>query len=261
MSSAESPKTRNIRLLLAYDGTSFRGWARQGDPEIRTVEGALLGVLTKVLHEPIRLSVAGRTDAGVHARGQVASFLTARGIRVTKLQGAINGHLGPEVVALDVAEVPASFDARFSASAREYRYVIDTAPVADPFTARTTWHRPNDLDVRGMRAAARHVVGEHDFATFCRHPGAQKSTVRRLGRLSVQKTGTRVELGFRANAFLHHMVRAIVGTLVLVGEGQLDPDDVARLLAAKKRAGTGNLAPARGLTLERVVYGRRASLA
>jgi tRNA pseudouridine38-40 synthase len=249
---------RTIRLRLAYDGTSFRGWASQGDPDIRTVEGVLVEVLTTVLREPVRLSVAGRTDAGVHARGQVASFVTERTIRLSKLQGAINGYLSPEVVALDVTEVPASFDARFSASAREYRYVIDTAPLADPFTVRYLWHRPGDLDVRDMRAAALHLVGRHDFSTFCRHPGTQKSTVRDLQRLSLSKAGTRVELGFRANAFLHQMVRAVVGTLVLVGEGQLGPQDVARLLAQRSRGGTGNLAPARGLTLERVVYGRRA---
>ena len=142
---------RTLRVRLAYDGTSFRGWASQGNPDIRTIEGVLVELLTRVLHEPVRLSVAGRTDAGVHARGQVMSFVTERGIRVGKLQGAINGHLGPEVVALDVTEVPASFDARFSASAREYRYVIDSAPVADPFTARFLWQRPGDLDVAAMR--------------------------------------------------------------------------------------------------------------
>jgi tRNA pseudouridine38-40 synthase len=248
---------RTLRVRLAYDGTSFRGWASQGDPDIRTIEGVLVELLTRVLHEPVRLSVAGRTDAGVHARGQVMSFVTERGIRASKLQGAINGHLGPEVVALDVTEVPASFDARFSASAREYRYVIDTAPVADPFTSRFLWQRPGELDVGAMRAGASHLVGLHDFTTFCRHPGAQKSTVRQLDRLSVRKVGTQVELGLRANAFLHQMVRAVVGTLVLVGEGQLRPGDVERLLAQRSRGGTGNLAPARGLTLERVVYGRR----
>ena len=248
-------------MRLAYDGTLFRGWASQGDPEIRTIEGVLVEVLSTVLREPVRLSVAGRTDAGVHARGQVISFVTQRAIGVGKLQGAINGYLSPEVVALDVGEAPASFDARFSASAREYRYVIGTAPLADPFTARFLWQRPGELDVGAMRSAAAHLVGEHDFSTFCRHPGGKKSTVRHLQRLSVRKEGARVELGFRANAFLHQMVRAAVGTLVLVGEAQLEPDDVARLLEARSRSGTGNLAPARGLILERVVYGRRASRA
>lgn len=250
--------TRTIRLLLAYDGTSFRGWARQRDPEIRTVEGVLNEILSEVLREPAKLTVAGRTDAGVHARGQVVSFHTERDVAADKLRDAINGRFAPEVVCREAADAPAAFDARFSASARVYRYRIDTAPVPDPFTGRYVWHRPGALDLGGMRAAARHLVGVHDFTSFCRHPGGGRSTVRDLRELRVAKIGDRVELGFRANAFLHQMVRALTGTLVLVGDGRLEPGDVASLLAARDRAGTGNLAPAHGLTLERVMYGRRS---
>jgi tRNA pseudouridine38-40 synthase len=248
---------RTIRLRLAYDGTGFRGWAAQRDPAIRTIEGELTSVLTEVMGCPVRLSVAGRTDAGVHARGQVASFRTDGDLAPLRLRAAINAVLGPEIVCLDASEAPSSFDARFSASAREYRYRIDTGEVPDPFTARFVWHRPGRLDIAGMRAAAAVLIGEHDFTSFCRHPGPGRATVRDLRRVSVTSTRGRVELGFRANAFLHQMVRAISGTLVLVGDGKLRPDDVARLLAARDRAGTGNLAPASGLTLEGVVYGRR----
>jgi tRNA pseudouridine38-40 synthase len=246
-----------IRLLLAYDGTGFRGWAAQRDPAIRTIEGELGATLEAVLGEPVRLSVAGRTDAGVHARGQVASFHSERSVEPSKLRAAINGRLGPAIVCREASEVPDPFDARFSASAREYRYRIDTGEVADPFTARFVWHRPGRLRVAQMRGAAAVLVGEHDFASFCRHPGPGRATVRDLERLTVTSAGDRVELGFRANAFLHQMVRAITGTLVLVGDRKLDPDDVARLLAKRDRTGTGNLAPAHGLTLERVIYGRR----
>jgi tRNA pseudouridine38-40 synthase len=249
---------RTIRLLLAYDGTSFRGWAAQGDRTVRTVERQLTEVLTPVLGEAPRLSVAGRTDAGVHARGQVVSFVTSAGVPALGIRDALNGWLSPEVVCRSAADVPDSFDARFSASARAYRYRIDQSPVADPFTGRFVWHHPGDLDLDAMRAGARHLVGEHDFTTFCRHPGKGRATVRNLRRLSITKTGARIELGFRANAFLHQMVRAMTGNLVLVGSGKLTPDDVRRLLAARNRTGTGNLAPAHGLTLERVVYGRRA---
>ena len=247
-----------IRLVLAYDGTGFRGWAAQRDPEIRTIEGELTAVLTDVLEESVKLRVAGRTDAGVHARGQVASFRSQRGLAPRALRAAINGRLAPEVVCLRADEVQASFDARFAASAREYRYRIDTAEVPDPFTSRFVWHRPGLLDVARMRSAARELVGEHDFTSFCRHPGPGRATVRDLQRLTVTSTRERVELGFRANAFLHQMVRALTGTLVLVGDGKLGPDDVARLLANRGRVGTGNLAPAHGLTLERVIYGRRS---
>ena len=187
---------------------------------IRTVEGALGGVLADLLGDRPRLSVAGRTDAGVHARGQVASFRVETAVTVPRLQRAVNARLGPEVVVLAADEVPAGFDARFSATAREYRYRIDVGAVPDPFTARYVWHHPCAPDVSAIRVAARHLVGEHDFTSFCRHPGAGRPTVRDLQRVSVVRAGDRVELGFRANAFLHQMVRALTGTLRRRGRGE-----------------------------------------
>ena len=250
-------RERTIRLLLAYDGTRFRGWAAQRDPAIRTVEGVLTEALEAVLVAPVKLSVAGRTDAGVHARGQVASFVTASARDPRSVREALNGQLGPEVVVRSVTEAPAGFDARFSASAREYRYRIDVDDVPDPFTARFEWHHACDPDLRAMRVAARFLVGERDFTSFCRHPGAGKPTVRDLHRLSVMRRGNRLELGFRANAFLHQMVRALTGTLVAVGKGTLDPDAIPVILDARDRAAARHIAPPHGLTLERVVYGRR----
>jgi tRNA pseudouridine38-40 synthase len=246
-----------VRLTLAYDGSGFRGWAAQRDPEIRTIEGVLIETMAGVLLEDVRLSVAGRTDAGVHARGQVASFVTSSPLAPERIQTAINGRLGPEVVVTNASRAPDGFDARFSATAREYRYRIRTAGIPDPFTARFEWHRPGELSVARIRAATRALVGEHDFGSFCRRPGADRSTVRRVTRLTVTRQGDVVEIAIRANAFLHQMVRSIVGTLVEVGEGKRDPNDVARILAARDRAAAGQMAPAQGLTLERVVYGRR----
>lgn len=251
-------RERTIRLLLAYDGTQFRGWATQRDPAIRTVEGVVTEALKAVLTEPVKLSVAGRTDAGVHARGQVASFSTTSGRATRSIRDALNGKLGPEVVARSVTEARVGFDARFSASAREYRYRIDIDDVPDPFTARFEWHHPCAPDLRAMRAGARHLVGERDFTSFCRHPRAGKPTVRDLQRVSVIRRGNRLELGFRANAFLHQMVRAITGTLVAIGEGKLDPAAIPTILEARNRSAARYLAPPNGLTFERVVYGRRA---
>lgn len=248
--------SRTIRLDLAYDGTSFRGWARQRDPSVRTVEGELSRLLERTLGEPVRLFVAGRTDAGVHARGQVCSFVTSSRRLPEQIRGFVNGELAPEVAITRATVVPSSFHARFSATARAYRYAIRTSDVPDPFTGRFEWHRSGELHVASMRAAARTLIGEHDFSSFCRHPGVGKPTVRRLERVTVARDGEHVMLGFRANAFLHQMVRSLVGTLVRVGEGKLDPDDVGMILAARDRAAAGQLAPARGLTLERVVYGR-----
>lgn len=246
--------SRNIRLRLAYDGTGFRGWAAQRDPSIRTVQGVLTDVLTAVTGEQVRLSVAGRTDAGVHARGQVASFATATEIACERIRDAVNGRLGPEMVAMDVRDANVGFNARFSASAREYRYRVNVGRFPDPFTARFTWHHDCEPDLRSMRAAASLLVGERDFASFCRHPGAGRSTIRRLQRVTVTRSGDRLEIGFRANAFLHQMVRSLTGTLMAVGEGSVHADEIPSILAAKDRARARQLAPPHGLTLERVVY-------
>jgi tRNA pseudouridine38-40 synthase len=244
-----------VRLTLVYDGSGFRGWARNSGQ--RTVEGVLSEALERVLGDTPRLSVAGRTDAGVHARGQVASFVADDDVDLERLQRSINGMLAPEVVAEDVRQAPEGFDGRFSATAREYRYRIDTGPWPDPFEARFVWHRPGELAVTAMRRAARALIGEHDFASFCRRPQSG-GTVRRLERLSIARVGVRVEISARANAFLHQMVRTLVGTLVAVGDGRLAPGAVHEILVARDRGRTPPMAPAHGLTLESVVYGRRS---
>ena len=248
---------RTIRLDLAYDGTGFRGWATQRDPEIRTVEGVLVAALEELLREPVSLSVAGRTDAGVHARGQVASLRTASSRTPDQIREFLNGRLAPEVSINVVREAANGFDARFSASARSYRYRIDTSEVPDPFTGRFTWHRPGELDLMAMRRASAVLLGTHDFTSFCRHPGAGRTTVRDLQRLTIRREGDLLVVGLRATAFLHQMVRIVVGTLVDVGRRRLTSADVRRILAARDRSQASKAAPARGLTLERVFYGRR----
>ena len=243
-----------FRMTLAYDGTGFRGWARQPDPSIRTIEGVVMAQLERVVREPVKLSVAGRTDAGVHARAQVCSFVTSSSVPPERLQKALNGALAPEMVVLDAREAPDGFDARFSATAREYVYRIHEAAMPDPFTARFVWHWPRHLRLRPMREAARLLVGEHDFSSFCRHPGRDRSTVRQLRRLTVARQGDVLSIRSEANAFLHQMVRTLVGTLVAVGEGMIEPGAMPEIFAARDRGAAGRPAPARGLTLERVSY-------
>jgi tRNA pseudouridine38-40 synthase len=242
-------------LTMAYDGTDFHGWAMQRDASIRTIEGELVRHIERVLREPVKLSVAGRTDAGVHARGQVASFRTEASVAPERLQKALNSVLAPEVVVVRAHLAPAGFDARFSATARGYVYRIDEAPLADPFTGRFAWHRPGRLALGPMRRAARDLEGRHDFRSFCRHPGGDRSTTRYLRRLSVVRAADGIAVRAVADAFLHQMVRSLVGTLVAVGEGKQDATAMPRVLAARDRsAASGGLAPARGLTLERVSY-------
>ena len=241
-----------VRLALAYDGTGFRGWAHQRGQ--RTVQGEIEAELERLLGERVRLAVAGRTDAGVHARGQVASFETPQ-TDLETLRLALSEALAPEIDVLDARRAPDGFHARFSATAREYRYRIDDGPWTGSPTPPFVWRRPGRLSVPRMRTAATHLVGEHDFASFCRRPRSG-GTVRRLDRLAVGRRGDLVVITARANAFLHQMVRALAGTLVAVGSGRLEPEQVPALLSARERAGSPQMAPARGLTLERVVYGR-----
>lgn len=243
-------------MVLAYDGTGFRGFARQ--PGHRTVQGVLEEALERVLRPAPRISAAGRTDAGVHAWGQVVSFEADEDPE--RVQRALNGMLGPEVVVREARRAPPGFDARRSATAREYRYRVRTAPVPDPFTARYEWHRPGAHRVARMRAAARLLEGEHDFSSFCRPPrDREASRVRRLERLTVRSERDRLEIRARANAFLHQMVRSLAGTLLAVGEGKMEPEAMPEVLAARSRQAAGPVAPPHGLTLWRVVYGARPS--
>ncbi len=238
--------------MLAYDGTGFRGWAKQ--PGVRTVEGVLEEALTRVLGEPPDLSVAGRTDAGVHAEGQVVSFATDRTVDVARVQRAVNGMLAPEVVARRAEPAPPSFDARRSARGRDYRYRIDTAEVPDPFTARFVWHRPGALDLEAMQRAAALLTGEHDFASFCRAPKLPASTVRTLRELAVRPRRHEVVVTAKADSFLHQMVRSLVGTLVAAAEGKIDPSSMGAILKARNRSAAGPVAPPHGLSLVRVRY-------
>ena len=242
-----------VRLTLAYDGTEFRGWQRQRGQ--RTVRGVLEDALERVLGAVPKLSAAGRTDAGVHARGQVVSFETDAD--PDRIRRSLNGMLGPEVVTLDARVAPDGFDARFSATAREYRYRVDVGEAPDPFTARFVWHRPGEPAVAEMRRAASLLVGEHDFASFCRRPPGDRHTVRDLERLSIVRDADRLEIAARANAFLHQMVRSLVGTLLAVGDGRIPARSIPEILEARDRSAAGPIAPPHGLTLERVIYGRR----
>ena len=220
------------------------------------MQGVIEDALARMLGNRPRLSVAGRTDAGVHASGQVASFAGPDDLDPARVQRMLNGVLAPEVVVLDARRAPAGFDARRSATRREYVYRIDTSPAPDPFTARFEWHRPARLPVATMREAARHLVGEHDFASFCRSPQPPSGTTRNLLRLAVTARGDRVEVRAEANAFLHQMVRSLAGTLVAVGDGRIAPDAMPEVLAARTRSAAGPIAPPHGLTLVRVRYGR-----
>jgi tRNA pseudouridine38-40 synthase len=245
-----------IKLVVAYDGTEFSGFATQpGQAGVRTVGGVLGQAMAKTLRHEVQLTCAGRTDAGVHAWGQVVSFESEPGLDTWRLQRSINSMLAPEVVVRTAELVDSSFDARHSARSRLYRYTILNRPVPDPFRDRFSWWVSDPLDVRALRLAADPFVGEHDFASFCRRGPEGTSTVRRVlnSRWTDEGDGV-LTYEICANAFCWQMVRSIVGTLVDVGMGRMRPGDLMAVLRAKDRDVAGTIAPPRGLCLWEVGY-------
>ena len=247
---------RNIALRVAYDGTEFVGsqWQQLG----RSVQGELEGAWEQLTQERQRFTLAGRTDAGVHARGQVANVRTQTRHPLHTIRRAMNAILPQDVAVLDVSEVGAEFHARYSATRRSYRYLIDNAPVALPMLRHLTLHVEQPLDVEAMDAALRLLEGQHDFAAFATVGPEVRSTVRfcSLARCGyTEMLGRRlIAIDLAANAFLQHMVRTIVGTMVQVGHGKMTVERVGQVLKGRDRRAAGKTAAAHGLTLEDVAY-------
>ncbi len=243
-----------MRLVVAYDGTGFHGFALQ--PGLTTVGGALAGALERHLRHTVELTCAGRTDAGVHAWGQVVSFDARADVDPAGLQRSVNRALRPRVV-VRAAEIAAEgFDARRGATGRRYRYTVRNHPVADPFTAGTAWHVERPLDLGAMRLACDPLYGEHDFSSFCRRPpvpGASLVRVVREARWVVSDHGL-LRFEIEASSFCHQMVRSIVGTLVDVGLGKRKAGEMTGVIRSGSRSVAGQLAPAHGLCLWEVNY-------
>jgi tRNA pseudouridine38-40 synthase len=256
--AAPAPTVR-VRLDVAYDGTGFHGFA--DNPGVRTVAGCLREAIERVLGHRIELTGAGRTDRGVHARGQVVTFdARADGLDLPALARSLNKLLGPAIAVHGTAVVPDTFDARFSATGRTYRYRVRNRPVHDPLIARTTWHVAEPLDLGALRLGCDPLIGEHDFSSFCRKPpplpdGSPASLNRRVRRAQWRE-GDDGLLVFEieANAFCHQMVRSIVGTLVDMGLGRRKAGEMLGILAARDRHAAGRLAPPHGLVLWEVRY-------
>jgi tRNA pseudouridine38-40 synthase len=243
-----------LKLTVAYDGTDFHGFAAQ--PGTRTVEGVLQDALARVLrHDDVSLTCAGRTDAGVHAWGQVVSVGVGGDHDVERIARAVTRQLAPEVVVRDAELVEPGFDARHDAKWRAYRYTIVNRPAPDPFLGRTSWWVPEPLDLSSLRLAADPFLGEHDFATFCRKGPPGSSTTRRVHESQWHDLGDGVlRYDITATAFCWQMVRSIVGTLVDVGLGRVRPGDVLALLRARDRTAAGRVGVPQGLCLWEVGY-------
>jgi len=241
------------KLLIEYDGTRFVGWQVQDNGA--SVQGVLTAAVAAFCGERVHVQGAGRTDAGVHALGQVAHIELAKAQHTDTIRDAINAHLRPHPVAVLTAEhVPDDFDARFSARKRHYVYRIINRRPDLTLEAGRAWRAPRPLDAAAMHAAAQCLVGQHDFTTFRAAECQAKSPVKTLDRLDVERDHGELRIHASARSFLHHQVRSMVGSLVQVGEGRWSADDLARALAARDRRACGPVAPPDGLYLVRVDY-------
>ena len=249
---------RNLRLILAYDGSEFSGW--QVQPDAATIQGALASAIGRITGEKVLPQGSGRTDASVHALAQVASFSTESSVPAANFVKALNDILPPSIRVLEVGEVPAEFHARKSAKAKTYRYRMHRAPICSPFIARYVWHFPYPLNEEAMNKAAATAIGEHDFTSFAAvdpergREESEVSNVRTIMSSDWGRDGDDFVYTVRGSGFLHHMVRNLVGTFVLVGKGTLAVEDLPRILAARDRSAAGPTAPASGLCLVSVEY-------
>jgi tRNA pseudouridine38-40 synthase len=247
---------RNLKLTVAYDGTDFYGWQIQ--PDAATVQGTLSSAIGRITGEKVLTQGSGRTDAGVHALAQVATFQTESVIPVANFVVALNDILPASIRVLAAEQVPEDFHSRKSAQAKTYRYRIYRNPICPPLLARYVWHYPYPLDENAMRDAAPLIQGEHDFTSFAAvdpERGREGlSNVRRIFSSQWRRESSELIYEVRGNGFLHHMVRNLVGTFFLVGKGTLKLAELTRILETKDRSAAGATAPASGLYLVNVEY-------
>jgi tRNA pseudouridine38-40 synthase len=241
------------RAVVEYDGTNFCGL--QFQPELRTVAGELERVLSALFTETVKISAAGRTDAGVHASGQVISFRSERDFPIERLALALNGNLPHDVSVRQAQLVPDGFSARFDAERRTYEYRIINRPMPSALDRRFAHHVHRPLDVELARSAVAALLGEHDFVAFCGVLPERGGTVRQIHSVDIDRSGDRIVVRISGGGFLHRMVRITVGTLIEIATARRPPDDIPAVLASKDRKRAGYTAPAAGLALVGVRYG------
>ena len=247
---------QNYKLTLQYDGTKYNGWQRQGNTA-NTIQGKLNEIIGKYLNEEIDIAGSGRTDAGVHAYGQVANFKTKQKLDTDKFLYDMNGYLPQDIRIIEVEEVEERFHARLSAVSKTYEYVIDNGKVSNVFGRKYAWRVEEKLNVEEMRKAANFLVGTHDYTSFCGNKKFKKSAVRTVTDIVIEEIGEekgKIRISYTGNGFLQNMVRIMTGTLVEVGLGKRTPESMQTIIAAKSREEAGMMAPPEGLFLKCVCY-------
>lgn len=243
----------NFRIILQYEGTKYQGWQRQDSTE-NTIQGKLERLLSKMCDEKIEIQGSGRTDAGVHAYGQVANFRCSKDFSCEQIMEYMNRYLPEDIGVIRVDQVSERFHSRLNAKGKVYRYRVMTGTIPHVFDRKFVYEHPEGLDVEAMREAAKAFVGSHDFKAFTSTKRGKKSTVRRIESIQIEQMGDEIRFTYKGDGFLYHMVRILTGTLLEVGEGKRSPQDMESVLQSKERENAGFLAPAKGLALLEVFY-------
>lgn len=246
-------RERNIKLTIAYDGSRYDGWQKQGNTS-NTIQQKLENLLTTLLEEPIEIHGSGRTDAGVHAMGQIANFHTFSEMSVEQLHQNMCEYLPKDIGILSIEEVDLRFHSRLNAKGKKYQYRIWNSKVSNVFERKYMYQIPDKLDVEAMIEASKKFVGTHDFISFCSNKRMKKSSVRTIYSIEIEKLGDEIRITYLGNGFLYNMVRILTGTLIEVGLGTKNQETMESILEAKSREAAGFTAPAQGLSLSQVYY-------
>ena len=242
---------RNLKLTIQYDGTRYCGWQKQ--PNSSGIQGTIEYAIYEITKEKVNITGSGRTDAGVHALGQVANFKTRSSIPANRFPDALNAKLPKDISIIDCQEVSEDFHSRYSATGKIYRYLIYNKPYRSPLYKDTSYHVRYDLDIQKMRSEAKSLLGTHEFKGFMSSGSSVKDTVRTIHNITIEESGDLIVLEVEGNGFLYNMVRIIVGTLVDIGRGRIDKS-MEEIIASQDRGEAGHTAPAHGLFLKKVDY-------
>ncbi len=245
----------NYKLTLSYDGSKYLGWQKQVQHPLKTIQGKLEHILSLLFETPIQVIGSGRTDAGVHARGQIANFHAPHYLEPEAITSYFSTYLAQDIAILKVSVASERFHARYNALGKTYTYSLDMHRFADPFKARYSYHVPHTLDVDAMQKASDYLIGTHDFKSFTSLKSKKKSTIKTITSIEyAMPSEGELQITYRGNGFLQHMVRILTGTLIEVGLGERTPESMPELLEARTRALAGATAPSHGLCLMEVHY-------
>ncbi|MDK2780821.1 MAG: tRNA pseudouridine38-40 synthase [Trichococcus sp.] len=244
---------RNIKMTIEYDGGRYLGWQRLGDSD-KTIQGKIENILSEMTGTKIEIVGSGRTDAGAHAKGQVANFKTESKLEFAAMQEFLNRYLPQDIVVKELEEVPDRFHARYHASGKKYSYYVWNNAVPSAFERKYSYHYPGHLDVDKMKEACRKLVGTHDFIGFSSLKKSKKSTVRTIDEITIQKEGNLLHFAFVGEGFLYNMVRIMMGTLLEIGAGTMEPEYIDAIFESGIRSDAGMTVPSQGLFLDEVYY-------